>query len=57
MDIPASGLARLQRRPRRITTTVAAHVLEQLQERSDREGRSLSNLVAYLLEAALDPPS
>lgn len=50
--IPAP-LARLHRKPQRITITVSAVVVEKLTARSLREGRSLSNLAAYLLELAL----
>ena len=43
----------LFRSPRRITITLALHTYEELQQRCDREGRSLSNLAAFLLEMAL----
>jgi hypothetical protein len=36
--------------PRRITITVPYQLYERLVERSKREGRSLSNLAAFLLE-------
>ncbi len=39
---------------RRITITIPNSLLETLIERSRIEGRSLSNLAAYLLEKALD---
>ena len=39
--------------PRRITVTIPSKLHQELVERSDREGRSLSNLVAFLLETAL----
>ena len=42
------------RSSKRLTITVAESVLESLNERSNREGRSLSNLAAYLLESALE---
>ena len=42
------------RSPRRITITIPYSLLEALIERSRVEGRSLSNLAAYLLEQALD---
>ena len=45
--------------PRRITATVPHTLCTLLIERADLEGRSVSNLVAYLLERALgrmDPP-
>lgn len=41
------------RSPRRISITVPYHAFCALQERSDDEGRSLSNLASYLLESAL----
>lgn len=51
-----TGLSRLQRRHVRITATLNAALHEQLLQRSDDEGRSLSNLIAYPLEVALEPP-
>ncbi len=42
------------RSSQRLTITVAQALLEALVERSNREGRSLSNLAAYLLESSLD---
>ena len=56
MPNTTSGLARLQRRPVRVTATMPAALHEQLLQRSDVEGRSLSNLIAYLLESAMDTP-
>jgi hypothetical protein len=47
---PASNL--LMRKPQRICATLPWHLLERLQKRADLEGRSLSNLVAFLLEQA-----
>lgn len=41
------------RTPRRLTITIPYCTYEQLLERSDEQGRSLSNLAAYLLESAL----
>ncbi len=41
------------RTPRRLTITIPYGTYEQLIERSDTQGRSLSNLAAYLLESAL----
>jgi len=43
----------LFRKPRRITITVSQRTAELLVERSLREGRSLSNLAAVLLERAI----
>ena len=45
------------RKPRRISITVPHHAFCVMQERSDLEGRSLSNLAAYLLELSLDQHS
>ncbi len=41
------------RRPQRICITVSFATYQSLQERSLREGRSLSNLAAFLLEKQL----
>jgi hypothetical protein len=41
------------RKPVRITITLSHSTFDQLQRRSDQEGRSLSNLSAYLLESAI----
>lgn len=43
----------LQRQPRRISITLSYHVHEALLSRSEDEGRSVSNLCAFLLEDAL----
>lgn len=40
------------RRPQRITITVPWQLHQSLLRRSDSEGRSLSNLAAWLLERA-----
>jgi hypothetical protein len=41
------------RKPRRITITIPESIYERLLSRSDREGRSISNLAAFLLEHAI----
>lgn len=41
------------RSPRRVTVTLPQQTYEQLLQRSDCEGRSLSNLAAFLLELGL----
>ena len=46
----------LQRQPRRITITLSYHVHEALLSRSEEEGRSVSNLCAFLLEESLRHP-
>ena len=43
--------------PQRITITVPAMTLKKLLKRSLVEGRSLSNLAAFLLEQSLDGDS
>jgi len=43
----------LFRRPVRVSITVPHHIHMALLSRSDQEGRSLSNLAAFLLEASL----
>jgi hypothetical protein len=44
-----------QRHPQRITITISHAVHERLVARSHEEGRSMSNLCAYLLEQSLRP--
>ena len=48
------SLSVLQRHPRRISISLSHAVHEALLRRSDNEGRSVSNLCAYLLEHALE---
>lgn len=45
------------RKPRRMTVTIPQHVYEALDARALYEGRSMSNLAAYLLEDGLRPPT
>jgi hypothetical protein len=45
---PAAHL--LQRKPERVTITLPWALRQRLQSRADEEGRSLSNLMAHLLE-------
>jgi hypothetical protein len=35
-----------------VTATLPWHLVQNLQQRADFEGRSLSNLIAHLLEAS-----
>jgi hypothetical protein len=49
---PSARLDLLRRRPQRVTATLPWHLVQTLQKRADYEGRSLSNLVSHLLEAA-----
>ena len=41
------------RSPKRISITLPYGVYQRLLDRSDQEGRSLSNLAAFLLESAI----
>lgn len=57
-DNPAKPMAKqgrpaVFRAPRRISITLPEHPYRQLVERSNREGRSISNLAAFLLEQAI----
>lgn len=45
------------RAPKRLTITVPHVLMEALIQRSSTEGRSLSNLAAYLLELSLNEHS
>jgi len=56
MTTAAAALDRLKRCPRRVSVTLSATVHQQLIYRADDEGRSLSNLIAFLLESALGRP-
>ncbi len=47
------NLGAQQKSPRRITITVPFAILNQLVERSGYEGRSISNLAAFILEQGL----
>ena len=42
--------------PKRVTITLPYHVFTALVARADREGRSTSNLAAFLLECSLAVP-
>jgi len=42
-------------KPKRLTITVPGTVFNALEARSTQEGRSLSNLAAYVLERGLIP--
>lgn len=53
MSATLSTLPLAQRNPRRLSITVPFHVFASLEERATEEGRSLSNLCAYLIEAHL----
>ena len=46
-------IAPMHRSPRRVTITVPYALYSELLARSDQQGRSLSNLAAFLIEAAI----
>lgn len=48
-----SSAQQQDRHPRRISITLSYHVHETLLNRSQEEGRSLSNLCAYLIEETI----
>jgi hypothetical protein len=52
-NIAVSAIDLARRSPQRITATLPWHLHCQLRERADYEGRSLSNLIANLLEASI----
>ena len=52
MDHQAFG--RLTRKPQRLTITISDNAFRQISDISSTEGRSMSNLSAYLLEQALE---
>jgi hypothetical protein len=43
----------VSRKPQRVTITVNWQLHQRLVERADDEGRSLSNLMAHMLEVAM----
>lgn len=51
-----ADLSLLTRRPQRLTITISHHVAHTLIRQSNDQGRSMSNLAAYLLERALTEP-
>jgi hypothetical protein len=51
-EAPARASDLLRRKPQRVTATLRWHLVQKLQQRAGFEGRSLSNLIAHLLEAA-----
>jgi hypothetical protein len=60
-DVSRSPLQQLTsgvfRSPRRISITLPFGAYQRLLDRSDFEGRSLSNLAAFLLETAVADPA
>ncbi|MBD1194310.1 hypothetical protein [Vulcanococcus sp. Clear-D1] len=52
--VPVRPADLLRRRPQRITFTAHWQLHQKLQKRADEEGRSLSGLIAYILERSGD---
>jgi metal-responsive CopG/Arc/MetJ family transcriptional regulator len=52
MAVP-TRLQLMQRKTQRTTFSLPQTVLEELRELSDEEGRSLSNLIAFMVETHL----
>jgi hypothetical protein len=50
----ATRLQLLQRKTQRATITLPQSVLEDLLAIADQDGRSLSNLIAYMVETRLE---
>ena len=57
MASSTAALDRLKRSPQRVSVTLNAAIHQRLIHRADDEGRSLSNLIAFLLETAMGRPS
>lgn len=57
IGLPATDLEPWRRAPRRLSVTLSWQTLQALLQRADVEGRSASNLAAFLLETALSKPS
>jgi hypothetical protein len=53
MDI-STNFPSIFRKPVRVTITLPHNIYMYLKKRSDEEGRSLSNLAAFLIEKSLD---
>lgn len=51
---PSVNFPTVFRKPVRVTITLPHNTYLHLKNRSDEEGRSLSNLAAYLIESSLD---
>jgi len=54
MTADFTNVPKYARSSKRVTITIPFHLLTTLVTRSQEEGRSISNLLAYLLERAID---
>jgi hypothetical protein len=52
MSTTIERLSLLQRRPQRVTATINWQLHQRLQAQADEQGRSLSGLIAFVLEKA-----
>jgi len=55
MVAESKGKSTAFRKPRRVTITIPHATYLELERRSCEQGRSMSNLSAYLLECAVSP--
>ena len=53
MQSPTLRMELLTRAPRRLSITISDVIFKKINDLADHEGRSTSNLCAYLLEAAV----
>jgi len=53
MQSPTSRMELLTRAPRRLSITISDVIFKKINDLADHEGRSTSNLCAYLLETAV----
>lgn len=51
---PLNRIRLLQRNPRRISVNVSYSLFQKLQALADQQGRSTSNLCAFLLESTVE---
>lgn len=54
MTADFTNVPKYARSSKRVTITIPFHLFTSLVTRSQEEGRSISNLMAYLLERAID---
>jgi hypothetical protein len=52
-SVAAPALKPMMRKPQRVCATINWALHQRLQDRADYEGRSLSNLIAHILEGAI----
>jgi hypothetical protein len=50
LTVPMTTIPLALKNPVRVTTTIRAALAASLQAQAEREGRSLSNLIAHILE-------